>query len=338
MKKQLIIMLIICISLTLVSCKKVEDIPEIIDTTIRQPTVEDKPDLPEVPDKNLMTMTAEEYGITHENYPKIDGSTSTLDLSRQINMTMYKSQENGNYPSQASKTVPSYKRLINGEVDLIFVPYASQDVLNLAKDADVELEFIPVVAEALIFITPKENETDNITMEQVREIYLNYGVKNWKELGGPDKEIVPICRNSDSGSQSQLDNLVLENKEMHPDIQKNFVVLTMEDLLYQVAFYHYGGLEGKPSDSYAIGYTLFTYLKNMDDITGIGEDLNILVFEGVVPTEATMADGSYSLTDGYYAVVRNDLPNDHSARKIIDWLKSEDGKDHIRKLRLIPKE
>lgn len=64
---------------------------------------------------------------------------------------------------------------------------------------------LPVVSEALIFITPKDNETKNITMEQVQDIYLNYGIKDWSKLGGPNKEIVPICRNSDSGSQSQLD-------------------------------------------------------------------------------------------------------------------------------------
>lgn len=175
-------------------------------------------------------------------------------------------------------------------------------------------------------------------MEQVREIYLNYGINNWSKLDGPDKEIVPICRNSDSGSQSQMDNFILDNQKMHPDIQKNFVMLNMEDLLYQVAFYHNGGLEGSPTESYAIGYTLYTYLKNMAEITGVDESLNILAFEGVVPSEKTIADGSYSLTDGYYAVVRRDLPQDHSARKIIKWLKSEDGKDNIRKLRLIPKE
>lgn len=76
----------------------------------------------------------------------------------------------------------------------------------------------------------------------------------------------------------------------------------------------------------------------MGEITGIDDSLNILAFEGVVPSQETIADGSYSLTDGYYAVVRSDLPQDHSARKVIKWLKSEEGKDNIRKLRLIPKE
>lgn len=87
-------------------------------------------------------------------------------------------------------------------------PSPSQEVLDLAQAAGVELETHKIALEALVFITPAENTTENITGDQVREIYTQYGIKNWKELGGPDKELVPLCRNSDSGSQSQLDNMV----------------------------------------------------------------------------------------------------------------------------------
>jgi len=288
--------------------------------------------------KNLMTETAEKLGITHENYPRIDGSTSTLSIVRAINRAMYQSDENDNFPEVQSKTVPSYKKLIKGEVDMIIVPYASSDVLALAKDAGVELEFYPISAEALVFITPKENKAENITMEQVRRIYLDYGITNWSALGGPDRELVPICRNSDSGSQSQMDNLILKGEKMHPAIQKNYVELTMEGMLEQVAFYHNGGLGGKPTNSYALGYTLYTYLKSMGEITGIDEKLKMLAFDGVAPSEESIADGSYSLADGYYAVVRKDLPKDHSGRIIINWLKSDDGKAVIKTLGLIPKE
>jgi len=157
-------------------------------------------------------------------------------------------------------------------------------------------------------------------------------------LDGPDRELVPICRNSDSGSQSQIDNLILNGEKMHSAIQKNYVELTMEGMLEQVAFYHGGGLSGSPADSYALGYTLYTYLKNMGEITGIDEHLKMLAFEGVTPSEESIADGSYSLADGYYAVVRSDLSEGHSARSVINWLKGDDGKAVIKDLGLIPKE
>ena len=289
--------------------------------------------------KNIMSSTADTLGITHENYPRIDGSSSTLGIVEGINRAMYvDSCKNDNWPEAASKTVPSYKLLINDEVDMIFVPYASFDILKLAEDSGVKLEFIPIASEALIFITPVENGVENITMEQIREIYLNYGIKSWSELGGVDRELVPICRNADSGSQSQMDNLILEGKKMHSDIEENYVELTMEGMLEQVAFYHNGGLDGSPTQSYALGYTLYTYLKNIGYITGIDEELKILAFDGVIPSEKSIADSSYPLADSYYAVVRSDLPEEHSARRVIDWLKSYEGKAIIKKIGLIIKE
>jgi phosphate transport system substrate-binding protein len=284
-----------------------------------------------------MTPAANSLDITAENYPIIDGSTSTLSIVQAIYRVMHGDDaiNTDEFPTKASKTVPSYRRLLKGEVDLILVPYASSDVLEEAKSAGVELEFYKVAAEALIFITAAENTTEAITLEQVRKIYLNYEITNWSELGGTDRELIPICRNSDSGSQSQMDNLVLNNEKMHPSIQKNYVELTMEGMLEQVAFYHNGGLSGEPTNSYALGYTLYTYLQQENKMTGIGERLKILSFDEVLPTAETIADGRYSLSDGYYAVVRADLAKEHIARKIITWLQGKEGSEVIESIGLI---
>lgn len=275
-----------------------------------------------------MTPLAEQFGITAENYPQIDGSTSTLGIVQAVWTAMVQPDTpayEAFYPQNASKTVPSYHLLINGDVDLIFVPYASDDVLRDAEEADVELEFHKIAAEALVFITPNENSAESITEDQVRSIYLKNAISNWSDLGGPDRKLVPICRNADSGSQSQLDNLILHNEPMYPEIENNYVELTMEGMLQQVAFYHNGGLSGEPTDSYALGYTLYSYLENVNRITGISDDLKMLAYEGVVPTRQSIADGTYPLSDGYYAVVRKDLPEDHSARSVIRWLESSEG-------------
>ncbi|MCI8465475.1 MAG: phosphate ABC transporter permease [Lachnospiraceae bacterium] len=269
--------------------------------------------------------------ITEENYPRIDGSTSTLNIVRSI-YTNFIGANGENIPESASKTVPSYQKLIAGEVDLIVVPYASAEVLAEANTAGVTLEFYPIAAEALVFITPVDNTTENITREQVRSIYLNYGIENWKELNGPDKTLIPICRNADSGSQSQMDNLILEQQDMDSRIKDNYVELTMEGMLEQVAFYHNGGLSGTPINGYALGYTLYTYLENMNSITGIGEHLKILSFDSVKPTLETIGNGSYPLSDAYYAVVRSDLPKENTAWTILAWLKTKAGIREIEKM------
>ena len=328
MKKSSTLIMLLAVALALAGCTQNADIPEAGDSSTEASFADQSPG-------NLMSETADRLGISHENYPRIDGSSSTLSIARAINEAMYQSSENDNYPETASKTVPSYELLIESEVDIILVPYASADVLKHADDKGVVLDFYPIAAEALVFITPAENTALGITSEQIREIYLNYGIRNWSEIGGPDRELVPICRNSDSGSQSQMDNLVLDGEEMHPDIEKNYVELTMEGMLEQVAFYHNGGLDSEPSNSYALGYTLYTYLLNMGEITGIDAQLKLLAFGGVVPTEESIADGSYPLADAYYAVIRSDLPEEHSAKAVIDWLQSDEGQAAVKRLGLI---
>ena len=257
-------------------------------------------------------------GVTAENYPRIDGSTSTLDIVRTIYINAHPDWQSEDLPSEAMRTVPSYRALIAGDLDLIIVPYASADVLAEAEAAGVELEFTKIAAEALVFITPKANTAQNITYDQVREIYLHNGISNWTALGGPDRQLVPICRNADSGSQSQMDNLILHGEPMAPEIEDNYLEMTMDGMLTQVAFYHNGGLDGEPSNSYALGYTLFTYLRGYESWPA--EELKMLDYEGVPATEETIASGEYPISDGYYAVTRAGLPQDDPARAVVDWL------------------
>lgn len=281
-------------------------------------------------------MALTDLGVTLENYPRINGSTSTLGIVQAVYEGAGGNMQDENYPWEPLRTVPSYEALINGEVDLILVPYASPAVREQAQQAGVELEYSQVAAEALIFITPKENTAANITGDQVREIYLRNGIANWSELGGPDRGLVPICRNADSGSQSQMDNLILNGQAMDPTIQENYVELTMEGMLEQVAYYHSGGMFDEPTDTYALGYTLFTYLEDMDRFTGIGGELKILNYEGVAATAESIADGSYPLSDGYYAVTRADLPQDHPARAVVRWLRSQTGQEALLRQGFIP--
>jgi len=173
---------------------------------------------------DALSDAAANFGITAKNYPKIDGSTSTLPIAQAINRAFYREEENDNFPTEASKTLPSYKLLLEGEVDLILVPYASREVLDLAQEKGLELD---------------------------------YGITNWQLLNGPVRELVPICRNADSGSQAQLDNLVLGDKKMHWAIKKNYVELTMEGMLEQVVFYHNAGLSGSHQQLYPWLYSLY---------------------------------------------------------------------------------
>jgi phosphate transport system substrate-binding protein len=124
---------------------------------------------------------------------------------------------------------------------------------------------------------------------------------------------------------------------MHNDTLKNYIQLNMDEMLEQTAFYH-RGYYSKPTNAYALGYTLYSFLKNREaDSRRIEfEYLKILSFDGVAPSHNSIVDGSYPLSTIYYAVVRSDLPQEHNARSILKFLQSEDGKYYIQSADFLP--
>ena len=58
---------------------------------------------------------------------------------------------------------------------------------------------IKVGLDGLMVIVNPENPVEKLTLDQVRDIFMGT-TKNWKELGGPDKKIVILSRESNSGT------------------------------------------------------------------------------------------------------------------------------------------
>ena len=56
------------------------------------------------------------------------------------------------------------------------------------------------------------------------------------------------------------------------------------------------------------------------DNLGEAADIKILAFDGTAPTPETILSREYPFAINYYAVVQKDLPENHPARKIADWL------------------
>ena len=164
-------------------------------------------------DINVPAIRAE--GAPDIEIPILDGSTSTYAITQNIYRMFYNNYDKApGFPKKHSKTVESYKRLIDGEVEMIFVPDASEDVMKYAEEKGVNLKFIPIANEALIFFTAAENPISNITTDQLYNIYVNNNITNWKELGGTDAALAAYCRNEDSGSHAQMEKFILNGKEI----------------------------------------------------------------------------------------------------------------------------
>ena len=62
------------------------------------------------------------------------------------------------------------------------------------------------------------NPLSALTIEQVRDIYMGK-IKNWKELGGADIEIVVISRDTSSGTYETFHKLVMNKEKMADNVE-----------------------------------------------------------------------------------------------------------------------
>lgn len=272
------------------------------------------------------TQTAIDWGFDKE-MPVIDGSTSTLPYTNAVYGALYTNYYNHpDMPRSHSKSYYSYERLINGEADILFISTKpTEDTLAKAMAAGVELELVPIAHDAMVFFTNGENTADNLTVEQIRNIYVDNAYDNWTELGGPDAGLIPYCRNADSGSQAQMEEFFLRGDEIHADIRRETTAVSMASVLTDV-------WEAKTDDplAYALGYSIYYYYQSASWILLPDMDtLKLLAIDGVYPTDETIADASYPLAGYNYAVVRADAPEDSLARRMVEFMTSPRGQQCV---------
>lgn len=266
------------------------------------------------------------YGFDKE-MPVIDGSTSTYPFTEAVyNELFLNGYDHKDKPASHSKSHASYERLINGEVDMLFASvYPASDILALAEEKGVELELIPIAYDAMVFFTNADNPSEGLTSEQITNIYVNNAYENWNEVGGADALLYPYCRNNDSGSHAQMERHFLNGNEINEKIRTENTSDTMANILTNV-------MDAQTDDpvGYGLGYSIYYYFNNMDMFYETHKNLKLLSIDGVFPTDETIADGSYPLSNNTYVVMLKSQPENSPARKMAEFMLTEEGQECVR--------
>jgi len=247
-----------------------------------------------------------------ENYPRIDGSTATIPLAEAFKADFTGTDIN-EVQVEHSKTHNAYVNLINGDTDLILATYPSEEEQKLAKDQDVELEIVPIVKEAFVFFVNKNNPVENLTLNQIQNIYSGK-IKNWKDVGGTDSKIVAFQRPENSGSQSGMLELVMQGiKMMEPTTET--ISQNMDDIIDVISDYD--------NRETAIGYSYYYYATTMYT----SDTMRLLSVNGIKPTYENIQTGLYDIQTAYYAVIRKDEPENSDTRKLLNAMLSKRGQN-----------
>lgn len=241
-----------------------------------------------------------------ENVPIMDGATALYPIYSAYVEAIYTSDSvkydyDSNDFSEDSKiqktgTTSAYKRVVDGDVDIIFCAKPSQKQLEYAASKNVELELVPIGKEAFVFIVNSNNSVDNLSVEQIKQIYAGE-ISNWSEVGGENTPVIPLQRAEGSGSQTAM-------------------LSFMGDTQMKIAKQTIVGRK--------IGYSFRYYVES---IVSDGH-LKMLSVNGVEPSIENIRNDLYPIVDNFYMVYRKDNTNENIS-VIKDFVLSEKGQKII---------
>ena len=253
--------------------------------------------------------------------PVVDGAAAVFPLySAFVNATYPNRVELYDGTLEYNNTVGGYQLLAERKTDIFFGAYPSEDQIAYAKEHGTEFIYTPIGKEAFVFFVHKDNPIDNLTTQQIKDIYSGK-ITNWKEVGGHNEPISAFQRNEGSGSQSMLIRFMDGTPIMEPDTEK--INTLMEGIIEQVADYR--------NKDGAIGFSFRYYMEGIIQ----NPDVKLLSVDGVAPTVENIQSGAYPITASLYAVTWKWNHNEN-VQRFLDWILSPEGQELVEKTGYVP--
>lgn len=168
------------------------------------------------------------------------------------------------------------------------------------KEEESGLWSLEIARDGLVVIVHPSNSIDNLSLQQVRDIYSGV-ITNWKQLGGIDHEIHVITREEGSGTRSAFEDLVMEDIDINP----RSIVQDSNGTVLQLT----------KDDANAIGYI---------SLGLVNETIKALELDGVKASHENVINGSYNLSRPFLFVSYQEPTGD--VLKFIEFVSSDEGK------------
>ena len=161
-----------------------------------------------------------------------------------------------------------------------------------------------VAKDGVAVVINPENTVTELSTEQIAAIYTGE-ITNWSEVGGPDAEIAVLGRDSASGTRSAFEE-----------------ILGIEDACVYLNEYSSTGdvIGNVASNPNAIGYA---------SLSAVDDSVVAVSVNGVAPTEATVADGSFPIQRPFVIVTVEGTELSAAAQAFLDYAMSAEVADII---------
>jgi phosphate transport system substrate-binding protein len=204
------------------------------------------------------------------------------------------------------------KALIDGTCDIA-------DSSRFIKNKEVQLAIsrgvypVPfrIAYDCIIPVVHPSNTIQNISLTQLKAIYKGL-INNWRDLGGPNRKIVVVSRDTSSGTYEVWENKVMNKERVFPgallQASNGAVVQTVA------------------KNKNAVGYIGLGYLN---------PNVKALTVDGIMGSQETTLNGAYPISRPLF-MFTSGWPNEEAIGFINYVLSPQKGQHLVKKAGFVP--
>ena len=237
------------------------------------------------------------------------GSSSVTPLMEVFSETYMKTHDNVFIEVQGPGSSAGVKAAKNGSADL---GMSSRNLKTSEKEPT--LKELTVAMDGIAVVVNPKNKLGGLTTEQVTSIYKG-DITNWKQVGGEDKPIVAVTRDTASGTRGAFEDIMklkrkISGKKVSAISQRAQVANGNGALKTMIA-----------SNPYAIGYI---------SLGTVDSSVHPLSINGVQPSVENVKNASYKVARPFLVLYREGQTS-KATQQFLGWMKSEEAQGLVDK-------
>ena len=228
-----------------------------------------------------------------------DGSTSMEKVIGALGEAFEEKNSGATFTYNPTGSGSGIKAVLEGRCDIGL----SSRSLKEEEKAEGLVETVLAYDGIAIIVNPA-NPVSDLSVETIAKMYTGE-ITNWSEVGGNDAQIVLIGREAGSGTRDGFESIT-KTEDL---CQYRQELTATGDVITTVA-----------SNPDAIGYA---------SLASIKDSVKALAVNGVMPTEATVKDGSYLVQRPFVLVTKADKALSETAQMFFDYVTSPEAAEII---------
>jgi len=215
------------------------------------------------------------------SYITIKGSDTMVHLASAWAEAYMKNHPNTDISVTGGGSGTGIAALLNGTTDICIASRSiKQKEIKLAEEKGLHPNEIVTSRDGLAVVVNPGNPIESLSIEQIGKIYTG-AYTNWKDVGGPDHEIVVLSRESSSGTYVFFQERVMSKKDYSQDAM---LMPSTSAIIQSVS-----------QDAWAIGYVGLGYSAQAGDKVKMLTVKNTEDSPAVTPSVATVQNATYGI-------------------------------------------